>query len=788
MAKEFILKINGEPAAKTIAGIQEQIKALDETIKTSNIADPNFDNLVSESNKAKQALGLLQKEGVEGLKPKGAIDGLKNIGASLSSIPGPIGGAIQGFQGLSKAALAFVMNPIGAAITALVAVFAAVNKAIRSTEEGTFALNKVFGALGGVIKPITKAIGELAILVADGLVAAMEGAIKVAKFLGLDFAKAAEDGMKLAQTLNEIEEAEGDLAMERAEQNKLLAEAKDILTDTNKTFKERKAALDQVSAAETSLSQKEVDLAKKRLAAANEKKRQDGESKANKEAIEEATIKLAQTEQALAGQRRGFNREEKKLRAEEAAQAKEAAAQAKASADERIAAQDKIRAAEQKNLLASIKDQEDRDKKAAQLELENTKREIDRGKFTAAEKKKLKLQADESYALSLAKINEDAAAKEKATQKELLAALVNTDEEKFKQQQEQTTENYDKLIEKAKGNAELQTQLEAQKQELLLEQEKTFNEKVVADKKAAADKVKADEDKAYKDKIDAITLTYDKERALLEQKGLTSKELRKQQDELEIKELEEKLAATATTNDEFYKLELALFNKKKTLREQEKEEIIEALNASFDLAAGVANGLMELNQLKTDKILNDETKSEAEREKLAKEGFEKQKKLQYALAIIDGAKAITAILSVPDFTLGVASAIRIAAAVASTGFALSKISQTQFESKGGGGGDKPKASTAGSMYQTGGVLGGPSHDMGGIKTSLGEMEGGEFVVNRRATANFMPILNQINASGNVPGPETNTMSQTPIIKTYVVASDMTSQQEADAKLSSLASL
>ena len=59
MAKEFILKINGEPAAKTIKGIQDQIAALDEQIKTSDINDPDFSKLVQESNKAKTSLGVL---------------------------------------------------------------------------------------------------------------------------------------------------------------------------------------------------------------------------------------------------------------------------------------------------------------------------------------------------------------------------------------------------------------------------------------------------------------------------------------------------------------------------------------------------------------------------------------------------------------------------------------------------------------------------------------------------------------------------------------------------------
>ena len=788
MAKEFVLKINGEPAAKTIKGIQDQISALDEQIKNSDINNPDFDNLVQESNKAKQALGILQKEGVEGLKPRTAIDGLKEIGQSLSSIPGPIGGAISGFQGLSKAAMGFVMNPIGAVITALVAVFAAVGKAINSTEKGTFALNKIFGALGGVIKPITKAIGELAVLVAEGLVKAMEAAIEVGKFFGLSFAESADAGMKLAQTLNEIEEEEGDLAVARALQNKQLAETRALLADTNASYEDRKKALDQIRVAETNLAQQEVDLAKKRLSAAQERARQEGESKENLEAIEEATIKLLNTEQELAAKRRQFNQEERKLRSEEDAKAKERAAQAKVYADERIAAQDKIRAAEQKNLLASIKDEDERNKKAAQLELENSKREIDRGKFTAAEKKKLKLEADKTYALQVEKINKDTADKELALQKELADALVNTDQEKFDKQQQDTAANYDKLIEKAKGNSEMIAKLEAQKLELLAEQQETFDKDQAAKKKAAEDKVLADAKEAYEKRISEIESTYAKEASLLEQKGLSDRELRKEQDQIELKELEDKLAATEKNTDEYYKLELELYRKKKEIRDKDFEETIGNLNAGYDMAASLGQGLMELDAIRTEAKLANENLTEEERERIAKESFEKQKKLQYAMALIDAAKAVTSIIAqYPKFDGGFAMTAALITTGITTAFNIAKISATQYQSKTSSG-SKPEAKSAPSRYQMGGVLSGPTHDMGGIKTALGELEGGEFVVNRRSTANFLPILEQLNNLGNVPGAQVPPMTQAPIVRTYVVASDMTSQQEADSKLSQLARL
>jgi hypothetical protein len=76
--------------------------------------------------------------------------------------------------------------------------------------------------------------------------------------------------------------------------------------------------------------------------------------------------------------------------------------------------------------------------------------------------------------------------------------------------------------------------------------------------------------------------------------------------------------------------------------------------------------------------------------------------------------------------------------------------------------------------------------MGGIPTNLGELEGGEYVVNRASTMMFRPQLEEINTAGggmrdygyggfNGGG----NGGATPIFKTYVVASDMSDQQELD---------
>jgi hypothetical protein len=88
--------------------------------------------------------------------------------------------------------------------------------------------------------------------------------------------------------------------------------------------------------------------------------------------------------------------------------------------------------------------------------------------------------------------------------------------------------------------------------------------------------------------------------------------------------------------------------------------------------------------------------------------------------------------------------------------------------------------------QFGGILQGPLHQNGGITTPYGELEGGEYVVNRASTMMFRPTLDRINGLGGGVGDLTTTGNSNtlngnyqPIIKTYVVASEMSSQQETD---------
>lgn len=112
---------------------------------------------------------------------------------------------------------------------------------------------------------------------------------------------------------------------------------------------------------------------------------------------------------------------------------------------------------------------------------------------------------------------------------------------------------------------------------------------------------------------------------------------------------------------------------------------LKSINDGFDTTKQALGAITSMQEITTRNKLKNVEKGSKEEEKILKQQFEQQKKMNLAMAAINGAQAILAILSVPDFTLGIASGIRIAASIAATAASISAISATTFE----GGGNTP---------------------------------------------------------------------------------------------------
>ena len=137
-------------------------------------------------------------------------------------------------------------------------------------------------------------------------------------------------------------------------------------------------------------------------------------------------------------------------------------------------------------------------------------------------------------------------------------------------------------------------------------------------------------------------------------------------------------------------------DKQDKIVEESRQKEIAAIKDGLDTATDALNGLNSLTNIGMEAKLKNVKKGSKEEEKILRAQFKQQKAMQLAMAAINGAQAILAIMTVPDFTLGVASGIRIAASVAATAASIATISSTQF----GGGATAPNTPDVGGGAST----------------------------------------------------------------------------------------
>jgi hypothetical protein len=282
----------------------------------------------------------------------------------------------------------------------------------------------------------------------------------------------------------------------------------------------------------------------------------------------------------------------------------------------------------------------------------------------------------------------------------------------------------------AKKKLELQqTLIEAERVQAVANKELTqaqideINAKALTDTKALAEQIKSIEDEKNLKILASAQLVAEtklsKEAFALERFKGTSDE--------QIAAQESFLATTLATLDTQRIAELAALN----LSEEEKEAIKEKyrqaeivatetkaaklveiddkareklnanINAGFQLATQAMSSIGSLQDISTKKKLKGIEKGSKEEEVILKRQFEQQKKMQLAMAVINGAQAIVSILAqYPKFDGGFAMATALAGSVIATATSLATIASSSFE----GGGTAPDAPDTNSL--TGGGTGG----------------------------------------------------------------------------------
>jgi hypothetical protein len=123
---------------------------------------------------------------------------------------------------------------------------------------------------------------------------------------------------------------------------------------------------------------------------------------------------------------------------------------------------------------------------------------------------------------------------------------------------------------------------------------------------------------------------------------------------------------------------------------------MELMNAIFEATKQGLDSIQAVTDIAFKNKLANVKKGSKEEEAILKKQFELNKAFQIAGAIMNGIQGVLAITTVPDFTLGVATALRIGTQIALAATSVAKIASTKFEggnaSAGGGGGSAPMPS------------------------------------------------------------------------------------------------
>jgi hypothetical protein len=302
---------------------------------------------------------------------------------------------------------------------------------------------------------------------------------------------------------------------------------------------------------------------------------------------------------------------------------------------------------EQSEELATISETTNARKKASDAEKERLKKE--------EEAKKLQLE------------------RERLLRDYFIQSIADDDVRSLVQLQEKHKREEDELIKKYGKDTELIKALQTQQnaERLKLEQEWIDAQKEVQDAATlkAAETARRDARAALEIKLVQIQDDWAAEMEVKQLLWEMERDLALQNEDL--------------TENEKLLIQAQYAEKLRVLKEEDSKRSIELAKQERDAINEImANGMKSIQGLSDTifavKLANAKKGSEEEL-RIQKKQFELNKAMQLGTAIINGVQSILAITSVPDFTLGVQTALRIGAQVALNAASIAKIASQRFE-------------------------------------------------------------------------------------------------------------
>jgi hypothetical protein len=334
-------------------------------------------------------------------KVKGVQDGMENAGKSiqntgnktkettnnfsklkegLGNLPGPVGSVVSAFDGLKKAFIAIIMNPVGLVLAAIVATLGLLYAAFTNTFAGGQKVEQIFAGIKATAQSLLDNLDKVGSAIKNVFTFNFTAAKKDLQDIGNAAVDAYGKMANLTKTAQALKKEQLQNDLEGAERAKKLAILREQASDETVPAARRKAALLELRKDAEQNAKDDIELAKK----VTENKiaqltlQRDGEKK-NQEEINKLKIDQINVETDNANELRRIAKQITAIEKAEQQKRDEDAKEATRISEEEIKARLKVEEDFQKRRLELNKgfDKVEQDKKEKQAKEEAEQRKAD---------------------------------------------------------------------------------------------------------------------------------------------------------------------------------------------------------------------------------------------------------------------------------------------------------------------------------------------------------------------------------------------------------------------------
>lgn len=233
--------------------------------------------------------------------------------------------AVAGLLNMTKAALAFILTPVGAALAIIAGAFLLIKNAMNRSEESTNKLKKAFAAFEGILQFVLKALEPLGKFLIDYIVWYLDKVQKAVFAVGdafawlldklgfddaaegiRDFKKEIEETVKVSQELADAEakltQARREARLVQLEYQKDAEKLRQFRDDETNSIADRIKANEELGQVLKRQLNDELSLAQTALEVANKRIELEGETEEALNAKYEALTEIADIEERITGQ------------------------------------------------------------------------------------------------------------------------------------------------------------------------------------------------------------------------------------------------------------------------------------------------------------------------------------------------------------------------------------------------------------------------------------------------------------------------------------------------------